>query len=153
MKNKKSKYDYSSVFRCFKLYEYIYKCAKQELDRDNSSALVSDRTERLVIDYPDKFIKKYFPDYSYNDEEFMREMLYGVLRSKRLSILIWTDDNRTCRGAGKDTIHIIKPDCISERTVSERIESDIKLLLENVEKTELLEKQKKLLKKGLKHER
>ena len=37
MKSEKDKYDYSSIFRCFKLYEYIYKCAKQELDRDNNA--------------------------------------------------------------------------------------------------------------------
>ena len=80
----------------------MYECAK-ELDIYNSNALVSDRSERLVIDYLDKFIKKYFPPPYSSSYEDMREMLYGVLRRKRLSILIWTDDNRTTHGAGKDT--------------------------------------------------
>ena len=138
----KDKYDYSSIFRCFKLYEYMYECAKQELNINNNTALVSNRTERLVIDYPDKFIKKYFPPYSYScSNEDMREMLYGVLKSKGLSILMWTDDSRTFHGAGKDTIHIIKPDHFSHRT-----SGDIKLLLENIEKEALLKNPEKRLK-------
>ena len=140
MKGKKSRYDYSSIFRCFKLYEYMYECAKQELDIYNSNALVSDRSERLVIDYPDKFIKKYFPPHSHScSDEDMREMLYGVLRSKRLSILMWTDDNRTLHGAGKDTIHIIKPDYCSERTPVRNIQ----LLIKNIEWEALLEQRLK----------
>ena len=122
MRNKKNQYDYSSILRCFKLYEYIYESAKKELDANTQ--LVSYRTERLVIDYPDKFIKKHFPA-SYNcPDEDIREMLYGVLRRKRLSLLMWTDDNRG--DAGKDTIHIIKPDRFSRRTSGE-----IELLLES----------------------
>ena len=134
MKKEKLIYDYSNIFQCFKLYEYMYQCAKKELSVKNAKTLVSDRSERLVIDYPDKFIKKYFPELPlFPDEgspgEDIRKMIYGVLRSKRLSILMWTDDNRSLCGAGKDTIHVIKPDSFSKR-----IPAEIEFLLEEIEK-------------------
>ena len=141
MKDRKRKYDYSSVFQCFKLYEYVYECAKEELDANTK--LVSNRAERLVIDYPDDFIKKYFPSsYSLSYDEEVREMLYdGVLRNSRyspLSFCIWTDDNRG--EAGKDTIHIIKPDHFSERII------DIDALLKIVEKKKKIDEIEKSLK-------
>ena len=135
MREKNLKYDYSDVFQCFKFYEYMYQCAEKELNLNNNTALVSDRSERLVIEYPDKFIEKYFPaSYDFSSED-IREMLYGILRYERLSILMWTDDNRSCSGAGKDTIHIIKPDSFSKRTPIE----EIKFLLEQVENKKLFQ--------------
>ena len=141
MEDRKRKYDYNSVLQCFKLYEYVYECAKEELNANTK--LVSDRSERLVIDYPDNFIKKYFPSsYSLSDDEEVREMLYGILRKNRyspLSFCIWTDDNRTLHGAGKDTIHVIKPNRLSERII--RIDKLLKIMekkkmIERIEKTE-----------------
>ncbi|MDE0151977.1 MAG: hypothetical protein OXK80_05740 [Bdellovibrionales bacterium] len=138
MKDKKDRCDYSVIFQCFKFYEYVYQCAEKELNIGSDTALVSDRTERLVIDYPDKFINKYFPSYIYScSDEDIREMFYGVLRSKKLSILIWTDDNRGLCGAGKDTIHIIKPEYFLRS-----IPRDIEILLEGIEKRHCWEKSK-----------
>ena len=108
-KNKKinppTKYDYSKLLKCFRLYEYMYESAQKELDKN--TRLVSDRTERIVIEYPDKFIEKYFQ--CEDSQEDIRKMLYYVLRRNFLSsLLLWTDDNRSQHGAGKDTIHIQK---------------------------------------------
>lgn len=118
------KYNYSQILKYFKLYEYIYESAKKELD--DKTKLVSYRTERIVIEYPDDFIKKYFPS-SESPNEDIREMLYWVLRSERLSFVMWTDDNRSSSGAGKDTIHVIKPDHFSVR-----ITGDMDILLEEI---------------------